>query len=366
MANFKPIGYIKSKFDIPADPFEMIKQESLIIIDEEMEEGLFDIESSPFIDIIFEFHKSDGYDLRITNYYNEDKGVFASRSPKRPNSIGVSTVKLLERNDRTLKVTGLDALNGTPVIDIKPTNTNFYKEHFTEITTERSKQNPRWEITSAIKTNNLEYLLLEAGKIHGHFCPGLAMGIRTATYAMQKIKELSDGMEDLIAISETNNCFSDGIQFVTGCSFGNNALIFKDFGKNAFTLATRNGKGIRIKTKNNSREYLHSVNPEFFDQFRKVVIEKNHNPEEKAKLRAAGTKASFNVLDLDFEQIFESKEVTVQLPEYAPIHESVVCNSCGENTMATRIVDKEGVQLCLSCNEKDYFILDGHGIKCIN
>jgi formylmethanofuran dehydrogenase subunit E len=366
MIEIKPIGYVKNKFDAPADPFEMVKHESTIIINEGLEEGLFDIESSPFIDIIFSFHKSDSYKLRIKNYYNEDKGVFASRSPKRPNSIGTTTVKLIERNGRELKVSGLDAINETPVIDIKPTNTNFYKEHFIEITTERSKENPRWEITSSIKNEKLEYLLMEAGKIHGHFCPGLAMGVRAATFAMQKIKEHSDGMEDVVAITETNNCFADGIQFVTGCSFGNNALIFKDFGKNAFTLATRSGKGIRIITKNDSRDYLHAANSEFFDQFKKVVIEKNHNPEEKAKLRAAGSKASFNLLNLDFNKIFDWKEVSVQLPEYAPIHESIICNICGENTMATRIVEKEGKQLCLSCHQNNYYLLDGHGIKCFS
>lgn len=366
MIEIKPIGYIKSNFNTPTDPFEMIKHESTIVINEGLEDGLYDIESSPYIDIIFSFHKSDGYDLRLKNYYNEDKGVFASRSPKRPNSIGTTTVKLIERNGRELRVLGLDAINSTPVIDIKPTNTNFYKEHFVEITTKRSKENPRWEITSAIKTANLEYLLLEAGKIHGHFCPGLAMGVRAATFAMQKIKEQSDGMEDLIAITETNNCFADGIQFVTGCTLGNNALIFKDFGKNALTLASRNGKGIRIITKNDSREYLQTVNSEFFEQFKKVVIEKNHNPEEKAKLRSAGSKASFNLLNLEFNKIFNWKEVNVQLPQYAPIHESILCNTCGENTMATRIVAKEGMQQCLSCNQNNYYFLDGHGIKCMD
>jgi tRNA-Thr(GGU) m(6)t(6)A37 methyltransferase TsaA len=365
MKDLKTIGYVKSKFDVPSDPFEMAKHESVIVIEEELGDGLFDIESSTYIDVIFLFHKSKDYNLRVINYFNEDKGVFASRSPRRPTPIGVSTVRLIERDGCNLRVDGLDALNGTPVLDIKPARISFYKEHFVEISTEHSKQNPRWEITSAIKANNLEYLLLEAGKIHGHFCPGLALGVRAATYAMQKMRELSDGMEDLVAITETNNCSADGIQFVTGCSFGNNALIFKDFGKTAFTLAKRDGKGIRLIVKNGSREYMQSSNQEFYEQFRKVIIEKNHAPDEKSKMRMAGSKASFNVLNLDFDKLFEVQEVTVQLPDYAPIHESVICHSCGENTMASRIVEEKGMKLCLSCSTDPYHMLDGHGIRCV-
>ena len=53
-------------------------------------------------------------------------------------------------------------------------------------------------------------------------------------------------MEELIAIVETNNCFSDGVQVVTGCTFGNNGLIYKDLGKTAVTVAKRDGTAIRI------------------------------------------------------------------------------------------------------------------------
>ena len=365
MFEFKPIGYIESKFDKPADPFEMQKHESLIVIDKKLEEGLFDIESSLFIDVVFVFHQSVGYTLRIVNYYNQDKGVFASRSPKRPTPIGISTVKLLGREGRYLRVVGLDAINGTPVMDIKPAHTRFYKEHFSEIAGARTKQNPRWEITSAIKADNLEYLLVEAGKIHGHYCPGLALGVRAATYAMQKMSAVSDGMEDLVAITETNNCSADGVQFVTGCSFGNNALIFRDLGKTACTLTKRDGKGIRVVTKNGSEEYLQSISPDFYEQFRKVVVEKDHHPEEKAKFRRAGTKAAFDLLNLAFDKIFDVQEVPVKLPAYAPIHESIICEVCGEKTMASRIVEEAGKKQCLSCSTSAYHTLDGHGIKCI-
>jgi formylmethanofuran dehydrogenase subunit E len=68
-------------------------------------------------------------------------------------------------------------------------------------------------------------LLKKSGELHGHFCNYLSYGIIAGVYALKKLGVSHTGMEELIAITETNNCFSDGIQMVTGCTFGNNALI---------------------------------------------------------------------------------------------------------------------------------------------
>ncbi len=120
MMNINEIGVVKSRFTEPTNPTEMKKHESTIIIKEEFIDGLFKIEDSEFIDVVFGFHKSKGYDLKTITFTGELKGVFASRSPRRPTSIGITTVNLLERKGNELKVKGLDAINGTPVIDIKP------------------------------------------------------------------------------------------------------------------------------------------------------------------------------------------------------------------------------------------------------
>ncbi len=362
MIKIEPIGIVKNIFKEPADPFLMGKHESKIILDPEFEEGLYRIEESNYIDITFHFHKSEGYWLKGPIYDGQVKGVFASRSPRRPSTLGHTTVKLLSRERNELTVSGLDAIDGTPVLDIKPCNISFYKEHGKTIDTNRLKHSPRWDIVRCIKNNDLDALLLEAGQLHGHFCPGLAMGVMAATYAMQKIRTFSDGMEDLMAITETNNCFSDGIQFITGCSFGNNALIFKDLGKNAFTLATRERKGIRIIVRNDSRNYLQDKHPGFYEYFQKVVIERNHAPELRAKFREYGIEASFDMLHSDFEKIFNEQEVCPELPEYAPIHDSTICVACNEKTMASRIEVQENFQLCLSCAKKPYGELKGNGI----
>lgn len=101
-------------------------------------------------------------------------------------------------------------------------------------------ENPnRAEIEQLIEHGDLEGLLKKTGELHGHYCPYLGYGVKAGYIAMQELGIKSKGMEEVIAIVETNNCFSDGIQMITGCTFGNNALIYKDYGKNAVTVAKR-------------------------------------------------------------------------------------------------------------------------------
>lgn len=120
MPQLKTIGVIKSEFKKPADIEEMRKHESEIILAPEFKEGLYKIENNKYLQIIFHFHLSEGYNLKGKRRYGKVRGVFASRSPKRPSPIGVTTVELLEREGRKLRVKGLDAVDGTPVFDIKP------------------------------------------------------------------------------------------------------------------------------------------------------------------------------------------------------------------------------------------------------
>ena len=364
MMNIKEIGVVKSKFTEPTNPTEMKKHESTIIIKEEFIDGLFIIEDSEFIDVMFCFNKSQGYDLKTITFTGELKGVFASRSPRRPTSIGITTVNLLERKACELKVKGLDAIDGTPVLDIKPCDNSVFQANNEGITESNLKSSPRRQIFSHILAGETDKLLLKAGQLHGHFCPGLAMGVMAATYAMQKIKTQSDGMENLLAIVETNNCVSDGIQFVTACSFGNNSLIFKDIGKTAFTLTKRDGKGIRISTHTEAREYIRKAKNKFSGYYQKIIKQQERSDEEIAKLKKAGINAAFNILKLDFDKIFKVEEVDIQIPDYAPSHESIICDKCSESIMSSRIIEKDGKNLCIPCAGHKYYELDGYGIRC--
>jgi len=74
--------------------------------------------------------------------------------------------------------------------------------------------NPRREIEHFIEKGDLEALLRKAAELHGHFCSYLAYGVKAGYIAVKELGIKSNGMEELIAIVETNNCFSDGIQIV--------------------------------------------------------------------------------------------------------------------------------------------------------
>ncbi len=361
---FNPIGIVKNDMNEPIGHHEIKKHQSKLIINEKFLEALINIEVCEYLDIVFYFHQSEAGILSGNIPSGEKRGVFASRSPNRPNPIGVSTVKLIKKERSTLLVEGLDAINNTPVLDIKSADTSITEmiNQQDEVHHSILKSNPRIEINNLIKQNNQEQLLLKAGEIHGHFCPGLAMGIMAGCYAMNKMEAESDGMEDLLAITETNNCFSDGIQLVTGCSFGNNALIFKDVGKTAFTLSKRDGRGIRICSKHESQDIIKNRFPVFNEYYQKVVAEQNHQTDYLAKYKKAALERAFETLQITFDSLFSVQHVTTEIPPYAHINESIVCDKCGESVMKTRTVNEKDSFLCLECVKKPYNMLNGNGI----
>ncbi len=121
-----PIGYVHNAFKEAVFDEKMYSSISQIILKEELQAGLKDITDFSKIYVLFYFDRSQGYDLiQKRRYDGKVSGVFASRSPKRPNSIGLTLVELMEVKENILTVRGLDAIDGTPVLDIKP----FTKNH---------------------------------------------------------------------------------------------------------------------------------------------------------------------------------------------------------------------------------------------
>ena len=118
---FTPIGYVENDYLEPKYNEEVYQKVSKIVIKKELEEGLYRIEELEKLYILFYFSKSEGYKLiHRRRYDGEISGVFASRSPYRPNGIGLTLVEFLKVEGNILYVKGLDAINGTPVLDIKP------------------------------------------------------------------------------------------------------------------------------------------------------------------------------------------------------------------------------------------------------
>jgi tRNA-Thr(GGU) m(6)t(6)A37 methyltransferase TsaA len=83
--------------------------------------GLRDLAGFSHIFLLYVFHRSDGYTLQVTPFLdNQERGLFATRYPARPNPIGLSIVRLLAVHDQVLEIEGADMLDGTPLLDIKP------------------------------------------------------------------------------------------------------------------------------------------------------------------------------------------------------------------------------------------------------
>ena|SRR5690242_4123087 len=125
MFTSQPIGFVSSPYkntgEIPKGLGVKHEAEGVLKILPQFEAGLTDVEGFSHLFVIWEFDRSDGFALLGTPPFdNRAHGVFATRSPRRPNPIGLTTVELLNRDGLALHVRGVDMLDGTPILDIKP------------------------------------------------------------------------------------------------------------------------------------------------------------------------------------------------------------------------------------------------------
>lgn len=121
----RPVGFIRSLYtdtsQVPKGCGARHEAEGFIEILEEFEEGLLDIEGFSHLFVVWVFDRAGGFELQgVPPTDTRPHGVFATRSPRRPNPLGLTVVRLLGREGRRLKVAGLDMLDGTPVLDLKP------------------------------------------------------------------------------------------------------------------------------------------------------------------------------------------------------------------------------------------------------
>ena len=123
--NFHPIGYAKTPFEevdnVPLQSAGISSEIAELVIHEEYVQGLDDLDGFSHIYVLFHIHKAKGVALKVKPFLDtQDRGIFATRSPTRPNPIGLSIVEIDHIEGQRIFVKGIDLLNDTPIIDIKP------------------------------------------------------------------------------------------------------------------------------------------------------------------------------------------------------------------------------------------------------
>lgn len=123
--HYRSIGVIHTPYkEVEGMPIQPVSDSALqgkIEIFPEFSEGLMDLEGFSHIVLLYHFHKVPGSKLTVVPYMDtHPRGVFSTRSPARPNPIGMSVVELKRRDGNLLTISAIDVLDGTPLIDIKP------------------------------------------------------------------------------------------------------------------------------------------------------------------------------------------------------------------------------------------------------
>ena len=191
-----------------------------------------------------------------------------------------------------------------------------------------------------------EDLIKRTVEFHGHWCPGLAIGIRAAELALDEVGKASD--EDIVAVVETDMCGVDAIQFLTCCTFGKGNLIHRDYGKNAFSFYRRkDDKSIRIITRATAFGDLRDRMIQLQEKAKSEGLTK----EEEEEMQGFREKLSAHIMESELANLFEVKKPNEPVPQKARIMESLICESCGEPTMEARIRRAGEKAFCIPCFE---------------
>ena len=185
---------------------------------------------------------------------------------------------------------------------------------------------------------------------HGHSCPGLALGYRVARTALLEMKsEAISEDEELVAIVENNSCAVDAIQVMTGCTFGKGNLIFRDYGKQAYTFLRRpSGEAIRI-----SIDFAAPQETEEEKEMWKRYSRGDSSPEVLKAVHDRKAKKTKAILDASEGDLLKVSKVSVPLPPEAKIYQSISCAVCGEKVAEPRARLKDGTIVCIPCSEKE-------------
>jgi len=190
----------------------------------------------------------------------------------------------------------------------------------------------------------------EAVAFHGHVCPGIALGYRAAEVALSRLRSGRSEDEELVTITETDACGVDAIQVLTGCTAGKGNLLFRDYGKHAFTFINRR-TGAAVRVAANPSFNIDSLDPAFAP-LRARVMQGQATDEEQAEYRERTGRIVEAILEMPAEELFSIREVDVDIPEQARIFRSVPCSKCGEMTAESRVRLEDGKFVCYACGKE--------------
>lgn len=185
-------------------------------------------------------------------------------------------------------------------------------------------------------------------EFHGHICPGLAIGFQAARILMERLGVRWAPDEELVTIVETDACGADAIQVMTGCTFGKGNFIFRNHGKNAFSLVDRKRRrGMRVCL----RPDIFKADPDFFSLSEKVQNDEA-SPMQLERFRQLQQERTKKILDADSESLFKIEEISPDIPHKARIIESGICDFCGEPTKMDLLRQMNGKKICTPCSRK--------------
>lgn len=191
----------------------------------------------------------------------------------------------------------------------------------------------------------MDKLLKETINFHGHLCPGISFGYRATCYALKLLGlEGKNIGETHLVIAENDVCGLDAIQFVTGCTIGNDGLIINNVGKQAFSFINKKtGKGIRVML---NVPLWKSAEPL---RLHKLVKTGMASSEEKEQFFSVRTKRGGELLEIPEEDLLKVSEIEKEIPKKPRLYPNITCSSCKEQVMEVYIQKMDGDYICLSC-----------------
>lgn len=159
----------------------------------------------------------------------------------------------------------------------------------------------------------------KAVAFHGHECPGLAIGVRAAVEALALLRSGAAEDEELVCVTENDACGVDGVQALTGCTFGKGNLLYRGTGKQAFSFFDRrSGKSVRLMLKPFTGQMSRRERQDY-------------------------------ILSAPLADIFAVGQPRFELPENARYFATILCETCGEGAPEHKIRLQEGKKVCLDC-----------------